>query len=149
MYSIKQERNSKNHKKISNNIMIKHFSVNLVVVTLVTTLMLMPLHIFASERAWVAQWNGNHHLTVAYNTSIVCLRLRNGYNLSTWHLSSSNRTQASAYLPTPPIHWITFYLDTLVESTTRERRTSDIHRHHTQASHALVATNFIIQLALP
>ncbi|MGC2573610.1 MAG: hypothetical protein WA364_19010 [Candidatus Nitrosopolaris sp.] len=63
MYSIKQEHNSKNHKKISNNIMIKYFSVNLVVVTLVTTLMLMPLHIFASERAWVAQWNGNHHLT--------------------------------------------------------------------------------------
>ena len=28
------------------------------VVTLVTTLMLMP-HIFASDRAWAAEWNGN------------------------------------------------------------------------------------------
>jgi hypothetical protein len=61
MYSIKQERNSGNHKKISNNMhyrMIRHFSVNLAVVTLVTTLMLMPSHIFASDRAWAAEWNG-------------------------------------------------------------------------------------------
>jgi hypothetical protein len=60
MYSIKQERNSKNHKKISNNIqnrMIRHFSANLAVVTLVTTLMLMP-DIFISNRAWAAEWNG-------------------------------------------------------------------------------------------
>jgi hypothetical protein len=61
MYSIKQERNS-SHTKISNNMyyrMIRHFSVNLAVVTLVTTLMLMPPHIFASDRAWAAEWNGN------------------------------------------------------------------------------------------
>ena len=50
MYSIKQERNFKSHKKISNNMhyrMIRHFSAP-AVVTLVTTLMLMP-HIFASD----------------------------------------------------------------------------------------------------
>jgi len=58
MYSIKQERNFKSHKKISNNLQIRHFSVNLSVVMLVTTLMLMP-HIFASDRAWAAEWNGN------------------------------------------------------------------------------------------
>ena len=59
MYSIKQEGNSKSHEKISNNMhyrMIRHFSVNLAVVTLVTTLMLMPPHIFASE---AAEWSGN------------------------------------------------------------------------------------------
>jgi hypothetical protein len=39
--------------------MIRQFSVNLAVVTLVTTLMLMPHHIFASDRAWAAEWNGN------------------------------------------------------------------------------------------
>jgi hypothetical protein len=62
MYSIKQDRNSKSHKKISNNMhyrMIRHFSVNLAVVTLVTALMLMPPHIFANDRAWAAEWNGN------------------------------------------------------------------------------------------
>jgi hypothetical protein len=62
MYSIKQQRNSKSHRKISNNMhyrMIKHFSVNLAVVTLVTTLMLMPPHIFVTDRAWAAEWNGN------------------------------------------------------------------------------------------
>jgi hypothetical protein len=59
MYSIKQERNFKSHKKISNNMhyrMIRHFSVNLAVVALVTTLMLP--HIFISNRAWAAEWNG-------------------------------------------------------------------------------------------
>jgi hypothetical protein len=62
MYSIKQERNFKSHKKTSNNMhyrMIRHFSVNLAVVTLVTTLMLMPTHIFTSDRAWAAEWNAN------------------------------------------------------------------------------------------
>jgi hypothetical protein len=62
MYSIKQECNSKSHKKISNNMhyrVIRHFSVKLAVVTLVTTLMLMPPHIFASNRAWAAEWTGN------------------------------------------------------------------------------------------
>jgi hypothetical protein len=58
MYSIKQERNCKSHKKISNN--IHYSSVNLAVVTLVITLMLMPPHVFASDRAWAAaEWNGN------------------------------------------------------------------------------------------
>jgi len=60
MYSVKQERIYKNHRKISNNVhyrVIRHFSVNLVVVMSVTTLMLMP-HIFASDRAWAAEWNG-------------------------------------------------------------------------------------------
>lgn len=38
--------------------MIRHFSVNLAVVTLVTTLMLTP-HIFGSDRAWAAESNGN------------------------------------------------------------------------------------------
>ena len=37
--------------------MIRHFSAP-AVVTLVTTLMLMP-HIFASDRVWAAEWNGN------------------------------------------------------------------------------------------
>jgi hypothetical protein len=61
MYSIKQERNFKSHKKISNNMhyrMIRHFSVNIAVVTLVTTMMLMPPHIFVIDRAWAAKWNG-------------------------------------------------------------------------------------------
>jgi hypothetical protein len=61
MFSIKQERNPKSLKKISNNMhyrMIRHFSVNLVVVTSVTTLMLIPPHIFASDRAWAVEWNG-------------------------------------------------------------------------------------------
>jgi hypothetical protein len=58
MYSIEQEGNSKSHKEISNKIsyrVIRHF-VNLAVLTLVTTLMLMPS--FASDRAWAAEWNG-------------------------------------------------------------------------------------------
>jgi len=62
MYSIKQEHNSKSHKEFSNNMhyrIIRLFSVNLAVVTLVTILMLMPLHIFASDRAWAAEWTGN------------------------------------------------------------------------------------------
>jgi hypothetical protein len=62
MYSIKQEHNFKRHKKISNNMhyrMIRHFSVNIAVVTLVTTLMLMPPHIFASDRVWATEWNDN------------------------------------------------------------------------------------------
>jgi hypothetical protein len=49
MYSI---RNSKNYTEISNNMhyrMIRHFSVNLAVVMSVTTLMLMPPHIFALQ----------------------------------------------------------------------------------------------------
>jgi hypothetical protein len=61
MYSIKQERNS-SYKKISKTMhykMIKHFSVNIAIVTLVTTLMLMPPHIFAIDRAWAAEWNDN------------------------------------------------------------------------------------------
>ena len=33
--------------------------MNLTVVTLVTTLMLIPPHIFATDRAWAAEWNGN------------------------------------------------------------------------------------------
>ena len=57
MNSIKQERNCKSHKKMHYR-MMRHFSVNLVVVMSVTTLMLMP-HIFASDRAWAAEWNGN------------------------------------------------------------------------------------------
>jgi hypothetical protein len=62
MYSIKQEYTFKSHKTISNNMhyrMIRDFSVNLSVVTVVITLMLMPPHIFASDRAWAAEWNGN------------------------------------------------------------------------------------------
>ena len=41
---------------------IKGFSVNLAVVTLITTLMVMPPHIFAtnlSNIGWAAGWNGN------------------------------------------------------------------------------------------
>jgi hypothetical protein len=38
--------------------MIRHFSA-LAVVMLVTTLMLIPPHIFASDRAWAAEWTGN------------------------------------------------------------------------------------------
>jgi hypothetical protein len=62
MYSIKQEYTFKSHKTISNNMhyrMIRDFSVNLSVVTVVITLMLMPPHIFASDRAWAVEWNGN------------------------------------------------------------------------------------------
>jgi hypothetical protein len=61
MYSIKQESNSENHKEISNNMhyrMIRHFSVNLAVVTLVTTLILMPPHVFAtslSDSGWATE----------------------------------------------------------------------------------------------
>jgi hypothetical protein len=33
--------------------------VNLAVVTLITTLMLMTPHIFANDRAWAVEWNGN------------------------------------------------------------------------------------------
>ena len=58
MNSIKQECNFKSHKKISNNMhyrMIRHFSVDLAVVMLVTILMLMPPHI----KTWAAEWNGN------------------------------------------------------------------------------------------
>ncbi|MGB8936941.1 MAG: hypothetical protein WCC17_17765 [Candidatus Nitrosopolaris sp.] len=46
----KPQENSKQHR------MIRHFSVNFAVVTLVTTLMLIPPHIFASE---AAEWSGN------------------------------------------------------------------------------------------
>ena len=39
--------------------MIKHLFVNLAVITLVTTMKLMPPHIFTIDRAWAAEWNGN------------------------------------------------------------------------------------------
>jgi hypothetical protein len=59
MYSTKHEGSQ---TKTSNNMhcrMIKRLSGNLAVVTLVTTLMLIPPHIFASDRAWAAEWTGN------------------------------------------------------------------------------------------
>jgi hypothetical protein len=63
MYSIQQQSNSENHTKTSNNMhyrMIKRFSLNLAIVTLIATLMVMPPHIFAtSYSSWAAQWNVN------------------------------------------------------------------------------------------
>jgi hypothetical protein len=62
MYSINLTCNSGNQTKTTDNVhyrVIRHFSVNLAVVTLVTALMLMPPHIFANDRAWAAEWNGN------------------------------------------------------------------------------------------
>jgi hypothetical protein len=38
--------------------------VNLAVVTLITTLMLMTPHIFANDRAWAVEWNGNNFTPV-------------------------------------------------------------------------------------
>jgi hypothetical protein len=65
MYSIKRESNSENHSETSNNMqyrMIKRFSVSLTAVTLITTLMVMPPHVFAtslSDSGWATEWNGN------------------------------------------------------------------------------------------
>jgi hypothetical protein len=39
--------------------MIKRFSGSLVVVTLIATVLIPPPHIFASDRAWAAEWTGN------------------------------------------------------------------------------------------
>jgi hypothetical protein len=60
MYSIKQERNFKSHKKNSNNMhyrMIMCFSVNLAVVTVVTTLGFPPTAIL-STLPMIAQLGG-------------------------------------------------------------------------------------------
>src|SRR5215831_17737635 len=62
MYSKKQECNSRSHKKISNNMhyrIIRHFSGSLAVITLITTVMLTPPHIFATDSGWATEWNGN------------------------------------------------------------------------------------------
>jgi hypothetical protein len=61
MYSIKPESNSGKRRKTSNNIhyrIIRHFSVNLAVVTLVTTLMLMPPFTIFSQAIELGLQNG-------------------------------------------------------------------------------------------